>query len=157
MLTLPHTLAAAVLVKIFPNPYLCLPLALLSHFFLDFFVPHWNPHLFTEFKKTGRVSWQSILLILVDAAISLGFCLYILLKFWPDFNQVAIFAGAIFLATLPDTIEIPYYFFRSQASWLKKYVKFEHKYQANANVFWGITTQVIVIILCLLVFTTLGN
>ncbi len=152
MLTTPHTLVAAALVKLIPYPSISLPLSLLSHFFLDFFVIHWNPHIYTEMQKKGKISKTSLLVIIIDTLVALSFCLFILLNFWPDISTIALFAGAIFLATLPDTIEIPYYFFNYKAPWMKKYIKFEHEKQSNGSFFWGILTQIITITLSLYIF-----
>jgi len=153
MLTLPHTLIAVALVKLFlPYPWLVLPLALLSHFIFDFFVPHWNPHLYTEFKKKGKISPSSWMVIFLDSGLALIFCLYILLSYWPNLSAIAVFGGAIFLSVLPDIIEIPYYFMGYKAGWLKAYVNFEHKHQSNGSFFWGIATQLITIAICLLIF-----
>jgi len=152
MLTLPHTLVAAAIVKLFPNPLISLPLALTSHFILDFLVVHWNPHIYTEFAKDKRVSQNSLNIIILDGILALGFCLFILFKFWTDWSTIALFAASIFLSTLPDTIEIPYYFFNSKLAWLKRYVEFEHEHQSNGSFFWGIITQLVLVSLSLIVF-----
>jgi hypothetical protein len=150
MLTLPHTLVAAVIVKLLPEPLLALPLAFISHFLLDFYILHWNPHLYTEFKKKKQISQNSQKVILADGLLALTFCFYILLKYWPDFGIIALFAGAIFLATLPDTVEIPYYFLGLKNRWLSRYVTYQHHHQSNGNFYWGMLTQVILVVLSLL-------
>ena len=152
MLTFPHTVVAAAIVKLIPNPLISLPLALASHFFLDFAIPHWNPHLYTEYKKNGKISKKSITVILIDGLLAFFLCLYILLYYWPNIQDIAVYAAAIFLATLPDTIEIPYYFLKCKSQWLKKYVNFEHKHQSNGSFAWGMITQLIVVVFGLLIF-----
>ena len=152
MLTFPHVVIAAAIVKLIPNPLISLPLALASHFFLDFVTPHWNPHLYTEYKKSGKISKNSLKVILIDGLLAFFLCLYIFLYYWPNIQEIALYAAAIFLATLPDTIEIPYYFFKCKSKWLKKYVNFEHKHQSNSSLVWGMTTQIITVILGLLIF-----
>ena len=152
MLTLPHALFAVAIVRLIPNPVIALPLALASHFVLDFFVPHWNPHLYTEFSKDGKISKNSLNIIALDTILAFAFCLLILFRFWPNIYLIAFYGAAIFLAILPDIIEIPYYFFNSKAKWLTDYVDFEHRYQSNGGFLIGMTTQVIVVILSLLVF-----
>jgi len=151
MLTLPHTLVAVAIVKLIPNPLISLPLCLTSHFFLDFLITHWNPHLYTEYQKNGRVSSGSIFFITIDALLALTVSLAILLKFWPNLSTIGLYATGIFLATLPDTIEIPYYFMGVKSKLLSSYVEFEHKHQANGSVLWGIITQIITVTLSLLV------
>jgi hypothetical protein len=152
MLTFPHTLVAALLVKIIPSPFISLPLAFASHFFLDFFIVHWNPHLYTEYKRLGKITQSSLVVILVDGLLALGICLYIVFKSWPNLTTILIYAAAIFLATLPDTIEIPYYFLHSKNKLLKKYIDFEHKHQSNGSFFWGMLTQILLVVFCLFLF-----
>lgn len=152
MLTFPHVVAATAIVKLIPNPLISLPLALASHFFLDFVIPHWNPHLYTEYKKNGKISKKSITIIFIDGLLAFFLCLYILLYYWPSIQDIVVYAAAIFLATLPDTIEIPYYFLKCKSQLLKKYVNFEHKHQANSCFTWGMITQLIVVVFCLLIF-----
>ena len=152
MLTLPHTLVALVIVKFIPDPLIALPSALLSHFLLDFYVIHWNPHLYTEYKKAGRISSSSLLIILVDTLLALGFCFYVVNHYWPNLALILVFAGAVFLATLPDTIEIPYYFFGVKNRWLTRYIKFQHEHQSNGSFYWGLLTQAILVFVCLFLF-----
>ena len=151
MLTLPHTLVAAVLVKYLPL-WLALPLAFISHFFLAFYIIHWNPHLYTEYKKAGRISRSSWLVILVDGFLALGICFYILINHWSNPALIALYAGAIFLATLPDTVEIPYYFFGVKSRWITRYIGYQHRYQSNGSFYLGLLTQVIVVALSLALF-----
>ncbi len=152
MLTFPHTLAAAVIVKFIPSPWLALPLAFISHFLLDFYVLHWNPHLYTEFKKKKKFRLSSLIVILIDGSLALFFCAYILVKFWTEPWVIALFAGAIFLATLPDTIEIPYYFLGFKNRWLERYVDFQHRHQHNGSFYGGLATQLLLIFFCLYLF-----
>jgi hypothetical protein len=146
MLTTPHVLTALAILKLVPNPIYAVILAFLSHFILDWFIPHWNPHLYTEHKKTGRVSHSSLAVIFFDGALTLTILGILSFIAWPDIGQIFTYGLVSVAATLPDLIEIPYYFLRSKNGLLKKYVTFEHKNQANGNMFWGIATQVLVII-----------
>lgn len=93
MLSTPHLLVGAAIVKTIPNPAISLPLALLSHFALDSF-PHWDgsPKAPFGLKTTG---W-----IIVDYLI--GSSIVLLLTAGLE-NQVLICLGA-FLGTLPDFI-----------------------------------------------------
>lgn len=93
MLSTPHLLVGAAIVKTIPNPVISLPLAFLSHFALDS-IPHWDGSPRTPFglKTTG---W-----IIVDYLI--GTSVVLLLTAGLD-NQALICLGA-FLGTLPDFI-----------------------------------------------------
>ena len=148
MLTTPHTLVALVIISRFPN-FTGLALSLLSHFALDFFIPHWNPHLYTEMNKDKKVSKQSVAIILVDGLIAVAFTLYMMAQKLPFLNQAFLIGLAAFLAVSPDLIEAPYYFLNYKARWMVKYVEFEHKYQSNGVFFWGIVTQVLVVLVAL--------
>lgn len=93
MLSTPHLLVGAAIVKTIPNPMVSLPLAFLSHFALDAF-PHWDGSPKTPFslKTTG---W-----IIVDYLIGLNIILLLTVGLE---NQFLIIFGA-FLGTLPDFI-----------------------------------------------------
>jgi len=145
MLTTPHALVGLAIIQKSPN-ILGLFLALISHFIFDFFLPHWNPHLYTELKKTGKISFNSILVIIIDGLLAVGLTLFFMSKSLPNLNQALFYGLGPLMAVLPDLIEIPYYFLNYKANWLKKYVYFEHKYQANTNFLWGTLTQVLVVI-----------
>jgi len=148
MLTTPHALTGVTLVLIVPNKALALLLALLSHFMFDFFLPHWNPSIFTELKNEKKLSLNTVLFIVIDALLALIIVLTI--AFTKTSNLVSfilVMLGA-FMAILPDFIEIPYYFLGSQNKLLKLYVDFERKYQAKAGKFWGTLTQLVVMAVC---------
>lgn len=93
MLSTPHLLVGAAIVKTIPNPYISLPLAFLSHFALDS-IPHWDgsPKAPFGMKTTG---W-----IIIDYLI--GSSIVLLLTAGLE-NQALICLGA-FLGTLPDFI-----------------------------------------------------
>jgi len=145
MLTTPHTLVALVIAQKTPFP-INLILAFLSHFVLDFCTPHWNPHLYTEFKKDKKVSKKSLQVIFIDAFIAVVFTVYFMIKALPDLFNGFVIGMSAFMAVLPDAIEIPYYFLNSKNKLLKKYVLLEHHHQAKAGIFWGNVSQVAIIL-----------
>lgn len=144
MLTTPHALLGIALATKLPL-FLGLPLALLSHFALDFLVPHWNPHLYTETRKNGQISSSSVAVIFLDGLLTFALLLYFAFSFG---NFILPLAGAI-LATLPDWVEIPYYFLKIRHPLLVRYVTFEHNHQARANFFLGIITQLAAVLVSL--------
>lgn len=146
MLTTPHVLVGLSILKITKSPVLAIILAFLSHFILDFFIPHWNPHLYTEHKKSGSISKNSLLIIFVDGFLALLFLAILSFQAWPDFSQIFLYGLVSLASVLPDLIEIPYYFLNWKNKWLAGYVRFEHKNQANGTIFWGLSTQVLVVI-----------
>ncbi|NMB56706.1 hypothetical protein GYA19_02095 [Candidatus Beckwithbacteria bacterium] len=148
MLLTPHTIIALYLILNF-NPALALPASFVSHFLFDFFFPHWNPHLFTEMKENGKLSWNTLKVIFGDALLALGLTLFFAFKKLPNYQEAFFILIAAFLAILPDIIEIPYYFLKSKNGILKKIINFEHLHQAKANKFWGSFSQIVLIIICL--------
>jgi len=148
MLTTPHALVGIYLATNFP-PIVGLPAALISHFVFDFFFPHWNPHLYTEMSKKGKISKNSWKWIIGDGIVAGLFCFLWAVKTFPNINLVVLGASGAFLSSLPDLVEIPYYFLNSKNDLLKKYIQFEHRYQFNASPFWGLLSQLVVLIACL--------
>lgn len=147
MLTTPHALLGIYLASHL-NPWIALPAALISHYLFDFFYPHWNPHLFTEMKKKGKLSKQTLRIILIDTFTAISFLIYFSYKIYPNIHQIIILFAGAFLAILPDLLEIPFYFLKSKNKFIQKIVTFEHHHQAKANLFWGSFSQIIVITLC---------
>lgn len=100
-------------------------------------------------KKNGKISANSINIIILDLVLAIVTLSFFASKSLPNTNQFLILGLGAFFAILPDFIEIPYYFLKSKNPLLVKIVNFEHKYQANANVFWGLSTQALVVAICL--------
>lgn len=149
MLTTPHLLIGMYLVSKMPSLGLGLLAAFLSHFLFDFCFPHWNPHLYTEKNKGGKISKESIKVIIGDALVGGMLSIFVLYPFLAqnDWKNAFFLALGGFLAIIPDIVEIPYYFLKSQNPILKKYIQFEHDHQLNTSPFWGVLSQVLVIIL----------
>jgi hypothetical protein len=149
LLTTPHTIIGIYLITHL-KPWIALPAALISHYLFDFFYPHWNPHLFTEIKKHGKLSTKTLIIIALDALTAISFILYFSFQVLPNYNQIILIFSASFLSVLPDLLEIPYYFFHTKNKHIRQMVIFEHSHQAKANIYWGNITQILLIILCLI-------
>ncbi len=145
MLTTPHVITGLAIMKLFPHPWIAVGLSLMSHFILDFFVPHWNPHLFTE-HKNGGLSKSTLLIILVDGILALIALATISYFAYPDLTKIGFYFLAAGASTLPDLIEIPYYFFNWKHKLLASYVNFEHHNQAKEGVLLGSLTQIVIIL-----------
>jgi len=148
MLLTPHILFALYLTSVLPV-WIALPLAFMSHMVFDFMLPHWNPHIFTELKKFGKIQKPSLAVIVVDCLTSLGFVLYFASKAFPDISAITVIFLAAFLSILPDIVEIPYYFFNYRSKNMKKIMDFQHRYQARGDVIWGNLSQWGLATLCL--------
>ncbi len=147
MLELPHVLVGAAIATAIPDPRISLPLALASHFITDY-VPHWNPHLNTELKTTGKVSVRSKIIVMTDAGLALVVGTYLATRS----GHFIIIMLACFLAVAPDVAEIPYYFLGlKDIPWIKKLIDYQRAHQWNVPAFWGILSQIIVILLSFMV------
>ena len=146
MLETPHVLIGAAIATAIPNPAIALPLALASHFITDY-VPHWNPHINTELKSTGKISPRSKMIILADAGTALMLGTYIA----ATRGNFVIIMLACFLAVLPDVAEIPYYFLGMKIGWVDKLIVWQRNHQWNVRPVWGILSQALIVLLCIFV------
>lgn len=142
MLETPHVALGLAIAVAIPNPLISIPLAFASHFALDM-VPHWNPHINTEMKKYGKLTNPTLFIIAVDLAIAL-----ILTIFIGKTNPYIYLAS--FMSILPDIAEGPYFLFGWRNKYLDIILRFQRSIQANANIFWGLLTQIIIFVACLL-------
>jgi hypothetical protein len=147
MLLTPHILLG-IYFAFFYNPWIALPAALISHLLFDFFLPHWNPHLFTETKKNGYLSKNTLTIIIADVLLSLAFVVFFAFKV-NTLTQLLVLFACAFLSVLPDIVEIPYYFLNHRGKMIKKMIEFQHKHQAKAGILWGNLSQFTVACLCL--------
>ena len=135
---------AAIATKI-PNPYIAIPLSFASHFVLEK-VPHWNPHLYTELKKDGKVTRQSTAIVIFDVILSLAFGIFVASLKLPDYSHATTILLSCFASVLPDVVEGPYFFLGVKNDLIKKWIKWQRSIQANAKPFWGLATQIITIV-----------
>lgn len=96
MLWTPHLLAGAAIAAKISNPFLALPLALLSHYFLDSF-PQEEYSITNIFQKRWNNTFLDFLKVFLD--FSLGITLILLLS-----GAKPIILIAAFLAIAPDGI-----------------------------------------------------
>jgi len=151
MLELPHTLVGALIGTKIANPIFSLPMAFASHFLLDI-IPHWNPSLYTEYKKFGKPTKKSTLIIVADVLLSLAGGIIIASTVLPNLTKFIIILIACFLAVLPDVIEAPFFYFGVKWPILVGIINFQTKIQGKAKLPWGLITQIIVIVIVFIVF-----
>ena len=138
MLETPHVALGAAIATAIPNPLISIPLAFASHFILDM-TPHWNPHLNTEIKQYGKLTNKTLLIIGIDLACALVLTGFL---YKTGNNNPNIILGA-FAGILPDLVEGPYFLFGLKNKYLNIWMKLQKAIQSDANVFWGLTTQII--------------
>lgn len=149
MLETPHVALGAAIAVAVPNPLISIPLAFASHFLLDM-TPHWNPHLNTETKKYGRLTNQTLLIIGLDLACAVLLTAFIAYKFLPNSMLFGTILLCSFSAILPDVVEGPYFLFGWRNKFVEMWMKFQKSIQADANVFWGMATQILTLGITLL-------
>jgi len=145
MLETPHVAFGIAIATAIPNPLISIPLAFASHFVLDM-VPHWNPHLNTEMKKFGKLTDKTLLIIAIDLACSL------LLTIFTAGTNITFYLVAL-VSILPDMAEGPYFLWGYRNKYLDIVLRFQRSIQANANMFWGILTQILVLLGALYIIT----
>ncbi len=138
MLETPHVAVGIAIAAAIPNPLISIPLAFMSHFILDM-TPHWNPHLNSETKRYGQLTNSTLLIIGFDLACAAILTAYI-------GRRDLIIYMASFAAILPDIVEGPYYLFGFKNKYLEIWRKFQKSIQSDANVFWGLTTQILTLL-----------
>lgn len=140
MLESPHVAVGAAIATKIPNPVISIPAALASHFLLDR-VPHWNPHTYTETQKHGRPTKQTTIFAFGDSILALAIGLFFAWLAMPNLGHAVTIIIASFVSVLPDTIKIPFHFFKVNGV-LKKYVDFERSLQVEIKDMWlGLAIQ----------------
>jgi hypothetical protein len=143
MLSTPHLLVGAAIVKVVPEPTISLPLAFLSHFVFDT-IPHWDGSPKAPFNKKTTAG------VVLDYA--LGSSLVYLATVGFD-NQYLIWLGA-FLATLPDFILGTY---RHYVGFFEKYTliaipnRFHMSIQRNVSFWPGLVITIATSAVCLFI------
>lgn len=138
MLETPHVALGVAIGVAIPNPLISVPLAFASHFLLDM-TPHWNPHLNTEMKKFGKLTNPTLFIIAIDLIFA------VILTCFVGKNDLNVYLAS-FASVLPDIAEGPYFLFGWRNKYLDGILRFQRSIQANANIFWGLTTQAVIII-----------
>jgi len=148
-----HALIGASLAVKIANPYLGIPLAILSHFVADL-IPHWDAG--TNHKQ------KSLTKLKIEAAfdVILGFSLvFLIFRNFATANPIYL-ASMVIAAQLPDWLEAPSWMFGFKVppfSWLDW---LGHKLQSRLALPWGLVTQIVVVGLMLLLtvdFLAVGN
>jgi len=146
MLETPHVAVGAALAVKIGQPALAIPLALVSHFVLDR-IPHWNPSFFTETKKYGHPTKNSIYFSAVESTVALFLGLFVAYQMLPNYTLAATVIVCSFASVFSDVVKIPFFFFRSKSRLLARWVAWERSLQVETDsFFWGVATQIIVII-----------
>jgi hypothetical protein len=149
VLELPHAIVGATIATKIGNPLLAFPLAFLSNFLLDL-LPHWNPHLYSELKKDGRVSSKTMKIVFVDAFLALIIGLFLAFRFYPDWQMIIFILLSCLLAVSADLVEAPFFFLNSKNKYLVNLINIQRKLQWNVSFWPGILFQGALLLFCFL-------
>src|SRR3989344_1937165 len=133
-----HALIGASLATIIANPYLGIPIAVLSHFIADL-IPQWDAGTNHRNKSMTRLKVEAALDVLLGFALVL-----ILFRNFAQTNPVYLFSMVI-AAQLPDWLEAPSWMFNMKIPPFTYMEAIGHKIQTRMQLPWGLVTQIVVV------------
>lgn len=147
MLSISHAVTGAVIATKIGNPYLAIPLILLSHYLEDA-VPHWDAG--TGLGNGSKKRQTALIHGIIDLALA-GI---IVLAFYPPrltslsaFLTSAPYWGA-FLGLLPDFLEAPRNFLKWEPTFLQPVNKFHHSFHLSIpRMLDGLAPQILLLII----------
>lgn len=144
-----HALIGASIATQIGNPFICLPLSFFSHFLIDK-IPHWDPMT----NKKNKTKKQIYIETAIDIILSYILVAVIFVGIFNVSDPLLIFISA-FASQLPDFFEAPYLLTKKQIfpfyqdykvqSWIH-----DIGFNARLDGFWGVTTQVITVLIFLI-------
>ncbi len=140
MVATTHAIVGASIAARIPNPYLAIPLAILSHFALDL-TPHWDQGINWKEKSTRRRWAESIVDVLTGIAL-------VSVLFGSRVDPLYLY-GMMFMAQLPDWLEAPYLFLGLKGAPWKYFYQVQSRLQWRTTKLLGISTQLAVIAVAL--------
>lgn len=156
MLSISHAATGAVIATNIGNPYISIPIILLSHYLEDA-VPHWDAGTgLGSGKKTRTLAMIHGIIDLVLAGI------IVLIFYPPNFSLLtspfslfpflhSLITPAIwgaFLGLLPDFLEAPRNFLKWEPAFMKPINKFHHSFHHSIPRMWdGLAPQILLLII----------
>lgn len=146
MLSISHAVTGAVIATNLGNPYLAVPLIIMSHYLEDS-ISHWDAGTgLGSGKKTRKAALR-------DGIIDLAIAGILVLIYYPTsisspttFITSPAIWGAFF-GLLPDFIEAPRNFWKYEPSWLKPINKFHQSFHHSIpRVIDGLAPQIILLV-----------
>jgi hypothetical protein len=153
MLLTPHTFVGTAIAASVPNMFISVPLSFVMHFFGDK-VPHWD--FFTGSKiEERRKGWRLIGVmgdLALGVAVGMFFTLYALWIKHDSALAINIFLCGV-ASNLPDAFEVPRSYFDSKNPVVMLMYKIQHAMQFRADLPWGIISQLVVVLVCLVLLS----
>lgn len=146
MLSIAHGATGALIASKIPNPYISIPLIILSHFIEDR-VPHWDVGQgLTKKSKSKKDAFLQELFF--DFPLSILF-VYFVFQAGRPFNTAAWMGW--FFGLLPDFIEFPYLFLNMKFTPLKQFAALHTwVHRSTPSKLWGLLPQLLVLFLVIL-------
>jgi hypothetical protein len=149
MLSISHAVTGAVIATNIGNPYISIPIILLSHYLEDA-VPHWDAG--TGLGSGKKTRQQAIIHGIIDLVLA---GIIVLIFYPPDFSLItaplSLITPAIwgaFLGLLPDFLEAPRNFLKWEPAFMKPINKFHHSFHHSIPRMWdGLAPQILLLII----------
>lgn len=138
-----HAIIGTVIAAKIGNPYLAIPLALISHFAADSF-PHWDTGTNSKTKTKKQILFDSF----IDVGVSFTITILLVNNVFPQTNLLYAFIIVLF-SQLPDWLMAPYYFWHIQS--FEPFYKFQKIFDRKLDKPWGIINQAAILILLVIV------
>lgn len=139
MLSVSHALTGAFIAVKVSNPYLAIPLILLSHYLEDM-VPHWDVG--TGLTKGVKSPMDAFRHEIVDLALA-GVLVIVMFRS----HEIIPYWGA-FLGLLPDFLKAPRNFWKWEPRWLAPLNRFHHSFHHSIPRVWdGLAPQILLLII----------
>ncbi len=136
-----HAVIGTVIAAKIGNPYLAVPIALVSHILADIF-PHWDTATNVDKKGKKRVIAETFF----DIAIGFFVSYVLLFSLFPKTNPLyALFI--IFVSQSFDWLTAPYYFFKINIPPFTWAYHLQKKFDNELDKPWGIINQIVILIL----------
>ena len=139
-----HAVIGTLIAAKIGNPYLAIPIAIVSHIAGDMF-PHWDSGTNSKKKSPKRMFIESSIDVIVGFVVSY---LIIALVF-PQTNLPYAFV-IIIASQLPDWISAPYTIFKLNVPFFKAIYRFQSAINSKLDKPWGIINQVAALVLLLI-------
>ena len=124
MLSISHAATGAFIAVKIGNPYLAIPLIILSHYLEDA-IPHWDAGTGLSSGKKTRTQ------ALVHGTLDLALAGFVVLAMYPSAIHSILQNPAIygaFFGLLPDFLEAPRNFLKYEPAWLRPINRFHHSF-----------------------------
>lgn len=134
-----HILVGGAIASAVPNPYIGIPLSLVSHHLLDI-IPHWDEGWGWRQKPKLRLFAESFF----DLALGLGvgYLMFVQSGFFGLKTNLNYFLICSFFAIAADLMEAPYLFLNWKFPPFSTFYNIQHQLQGKARLPWGVLTQV---------------